>query len=83
MLKGWRFPQEQTAPNRLSDFIQASARVVLPSLPRRATTLHCGVNMAVRFAHLLEAGVVDHQIGAKHVEQDVKVFAPQLYRRRG
>ena len=45
--------------------------------------LNGGVDMAVRLGHLLEAGVVDHEVGAQHVEQSEQVVAAQLDRGRG
>src|SRR5262249_18467295 len=64
-LKSKRFAQEQAPPFSLCDLIQAGAGLALPSLAARAAVLNRGIDGAIRRGHLLEAGVVDDQVGAK------------------
>ena len=61
--------------------VDTGMRFLLPAGPFGMS--NSVVDVPVRLGHLLEAGVVDNQIGTKDVEQREKVVAAQLHGRRG
>lgn len=80
-LESGRLPNEQAAPLRFRNMIEARAGFGLPAGLRAPAVPDCFVDWPVGFSHLREAGVIDDEIGTQHVQQRVEVLAPQLHRR--
>ena len=66
-----RLPHEQSAPFGPGHFVKTGTGIVLPAIHGCPAMLNCGINILIRFRHLLKAGVVDHQIWTQHVEQGI------------
>src|SRR5262249_25589841 len=67
--KSWRLLKEQPAPGGLRRIFQRGARFLAPIRAGESTVLHCGVDVSVRLGHLLEASVVDDEVGPKDTKQ--------------
>ena len=74
-LEGRGLSQEKAAPLRACDVVQRDAGFVLPALICGPAVSDGVVDVPVRLSHLLKARMVDNEIGAKHVEQRVKIVA--------